>query len=463
MNKYLLIIIIIYVLFSFDNPIHSELRKVSLDECIGIAIQNHPEIKASDEDINIAQANYGAAKSRSNPLINFEIKTVENHIVDQEGRILRPKNGVINIPGTDTMIGLFVGPTLTYNLIDPQRSYTIDSARLAIDLAKMKALKVKADIILNVKKSFYAYLFARENKSKREQLVDKFQLKLEKARLLFKTGQRPILDVTKSDVDLADARLEYEKAKNYENIVKTELLAAMGIMKEDIEFSPIKIEKLPELRFPLKKIYQLAENNNPEIKIARMSKDVNQLNVSVTRAAHYPFVDFLGAVGITNSDIIHGWQNPYKHPENFKEKAKWDNWTKSINAGISAKVNLWSGGGLESKVDSKIAEFNKSKYIEREILINVRTLVTNYFQIINEFKKQIELSEFVIDNSQKHLMLAKKSYENGIGTQLELQDAEMILLKSELGFIKVGYDYLIILAKLSNVVGLGEEYICTKK
>ncbi len=75
---------------------------------------------------------------------------------------------------------------------------------------------------------------------KEKQLVNKFQSKLEKANLLFKRGQRPGLDVSKAEVDLADARLEYEKAKNYENVVKSELLASMGIMDEDIEFSPIK-------------------------------------------------------------------------------------------------------------------------------------------------------------------------------------------------------------------------------
>ncbi len=80
----------------------------------------------------------------------------------------KPKKGVVSLPGKDTMIGLFVGPTLIYNLIDPQRSDAIDSARSAIDLAKMKVIKVKGDIVLNVKKNYYGYLFASENRAKRE-------------------------------------------------------------------------------------------------------------------------------------------------------------------------------------------------------------------------------------------------------------------------------------------------------
>ncbi len=455
-------ILSIYILIFNSIPLFSELKKISLDECIGIAVQNHPEIKASEEESNIAQANYAMTKSKAAPNINFEIKTVENSVVDEEGRIKKPKNGVVSVPGEDSMIGLFVGPTFIYNLVDPQRSDAVDSARSAIDLAKMKILKIKGDVVLNVKKNYYGYLFARENRAKREQLVDKFQSKLEKAGLLFKSGQRPILDVSKAEVDLADARLEYERAKNYENVVKSELLASMGIMDEDIDFSPVKSGKFPELRFDLKKLYRLAEGNNPEIKVSQMTKDINQINISMVRSAHYPTVDFLGAVGIQNTNILYGWDNPYRDREIYQEKMKWENWNKTINLGISAKLNLWSGGAIDSKVDSKIAEFNRSKYIEREILINVRTLIRNYYQTINEYKRQIDLALLVMDNSQKHLKLAQKSYNNGLSTQLELQDAEMTFLKSELGFIKAGYDYLIILARLSNAVGLGEEYLCKK-
>ena len=123
---------------------------------------------------------------------------------------------------------------------------------------------------------------------------------------------------------------------------------------------------------------------------------------------------------------------------------------------------MWAGGGINAKADAKLAEYNKSKYIEQLLSIKMKAMIKNYFQSISEFEKQFELSELVIKNSQKHLTLARKSYENGISTQLDIQDAELILMKSELGFIKAGYEYLILLAKLANVVGLGEEYICLK-
>ncbi len=85
--KISLLILSLNILFFLSNPLHSELKKISLDECIGVAVQNHPEIKASEEETNIAQANYTMAKSRTSPNVNFEIKTVENQVVDEDGNI----------------------------------------------------------------------------------------------------------------------------------------------------------------------------------------------------------------------------------------------------------------------------------------------------------------------------------------------------------------------------------------
>jgi len=62
-------------------------------------VQNHPEIKASEEEVNIAQANYTMAKSRTAPNVNFEVKTVETSVANEDGTIKKPKNGVVNVPG----------------------------------------------------------------------------------------------------------------------------------------------------------------------------------------------------------------------------------------------------------------------------------------------------------------------------------------------------------------------------
>ena len=433
---------------------YPEIKVVSLNRCVDIAMQNHPELMASYEERKIAIAEYRFAQAMNKPQVSIELKTVEYLKEGSSG------NNVINIPGKDTIIGLFAGPTIIFNLIDPKKSDIEDSRRLKIDLEKMKIIKTREDIICNVKKSYYGYSSAQETRKLMDELVEKFRIKLEKAKLLFKTGQRPILDVTKAEVDYANSKLQYEKAINNENLLKTKLLSDMGIIDENIEFLPVKIDELPALRFDLHALNKLAEEYFPEIKISRMRTELSKLDISAAKSESMPTVDFLASIGYENTNM-QGW----KTKDELKDKVDGANWNLSSHFGIKAEmpVDFLSGSGIKAKVDAAVAEYNMLTYNEKNVLVKMRALIRAYYQSLNEIKKQIELSAPIIDDANKHLMLAQKSYESGLSTQMELQDAEMAVLEAKLNLLQARYDYLIALGDLSNVIGLGEEYLCEKK
>jgi len=440
----------LYIFFSlFCGSLLSQTRAVSLKECIDIALENHPDIMISMESHKQAAADYRVAKSQNSVLINAEAKTVE---ILKSDTSMSDSN--LNVPGRDTSFGIFAGITATYNLIDPKKSKKEQYARLAVDLAKIDSIRVKNLIVYNVKKFYYGYLFARENELLKQNLVEKFKIKLKKAEILFRNGQRPILDVSKARVDFANSTLEYEKARNYVNLRKTELLGSMGIMDEDIAVSPVTVKALPDLQFSLKELYHLAENYYSEIRIARFKKEMSRIKIVVERAGHDLRVDIMASIGMENRDL----QGKDDIGENFQK----DKWEPTVHAGLKAKFPIYAGGGISGKVDSAISEYNKYVYYERKILMKTRARIRNYIQLLNEFKKQMEILQLVRENAKKYLMLVQRSWEKGIGSQLDMPDAEMAVSNAEINFLKAKYDYSITLAGLSNVVGLKEENLCKK-
>jgi len=81
-------------------------------------------------------------------------------------------------------------------------------------------------------------------------------------------------------------------------------------------------------------------------------------------------------------------------------------------------------------------------------------------RVLEELSKQKEMSVLIIENSKKHLLLAKKSYENGLGSLIELQHAELTVLKAELTSYEAKYNYMLTVAHIASTVGLGEDYLC---
>ncbi len=422
-------------------------RTVTVEECVTIAVQNHPEIKAASENQAAAIANYHISRAGNSVIVDANAKTVEYLKQDRSP-------GQVNIPGVDTTIGLFAGLGATYNLYDPRVSTSIDVARLSVDMAKINTVIVRNRVVLNVKKTYFNYGLAKESTIFREKLKDKYQEKLAKTRILHRIGQRSALEVSKAELDMESAKLDNERSRNNEASMRTNLLIAMGILDDNIEFSPIILQQFPELRYTVDELYNLAQANSIDIRSINMKKDLGKLNIEFQKSSRYPRVDIQAAFGFENRDL--------QNREEIKSGIKGNNWEPTFHAGFTASMPVFSGGAITSKVDRSVAEYNSVLYEEKRLLLNVKSVIrTNYYLMV-ELTKQVDMSRLMADNAEKHLELTRRYYESGVSTQLEVRDAELSLLNAQLMSVKAQYDYLITLAELSHIVGLSEEQICKK-
>jgi outer membrane protein TolC len=53
-------------------------------------------------------------------------------------------------------------------------------------------------------------------------------------------------------------------------------------------------------------------------------------------------------------------------------------------------------------------------------------------------------------------------YDSGSTTMLDLHDANVSRANAELNYLRTKFDYLMTIAKLSSIVGLGEDSLCKK-
>lgn len=443
-------IITILLICIIQTTISAEERSVTVDECIEIALQNHPDYLLSIEDDKKSIADYKIARSGKSVIINGEIKTIETDKDDSSD------DTNYSIPGQDTNIGLFAGITMSYNLYDAKKDIIENQARTNIDISKIKNYQVKNKIIFEVKNAYYGYLLAKNTLTIREEILNKYQSKANLARQLFEQGSRPVLDVSKAEVDLADSQLMLEKAKNNERKTKLNLYYAMGIEEaENISINPVEAETIPDLSCSLSNLYKLSEIYSPVIRISKLEKKIARLKAEEESGAHYPKVDLNIGIGY-KIEKLNGF-------ESFQENYDWGNWSPVVYGLIAATIPIYSGGRISAKVDSALSSYNKLVYKEKEVLTDSKNQIRDNFKSLEEIKKQMEISELIIKNAQRHQLLAQRSYENGGGSLLELQDADLSVIKARIGYLESRYSYFITLAKLVNIVGIGESSICKSR
>jgi len=444
-----IIFIILTVLFL--NPVYAEKDKISLKECINTALQNHPSLMVSIEERKKAIFNYKIVRAKSGIEVGGSIRTVEYQ------KASASPTG-FNVPGKDTDFGVFAGVTARYPLYDSSKQKSKESARLLIDSSKYDTKVLENQVVYNVKKSYYDCILAGLNLRLREKLLENFKNKERQAKILYENGMKTILEVTSAAVGFGEAKLDFEKAKNNERSMKSQLFSSLGIKeKARFEIYTDIVDKLPELKHALNDLYKLSSLYNPDLRKAKIQKLVSKNIIEVNKAKHIPKVDVTFAFGVENRILF-----SKETGKNFGERLNSENWDPSFSAGLTASLPIYTGGAISAAVDISHADYTKMVYNERKIKMDVRSRIQNLYKNISKFSRQFELLRLIIKNANKHLLLAQRSYENGIGSQLTLHNAEMSLFKSELDYMKSRIDYLMTLAELSKIVGIGENYLCKK-
>lgn len=438
-------IFFLFILF-FPIVIFSEERDVDINECINIALQNHPRFFSAIEDNKKSVAGYRMAKARRSIIINGVVYPMEAQKDVAGSKELTDTH----IPGRDTFLSLYAGVSLSYKLFDAKQDSLEEIAKNNIDIAKLTSQQTRNEVLVGVKNAYYSYLLARNTLKVREEMMKKYKKKSDLAKQLFEQGSRPIFDVTKAEYDMADSQLQYEKAKNNERKTKLQLFQSMGLEEvESVSINPKDIEIIPEFNCSLEDLYKMAEIYSPSARIITLQKRAARLNILVENASHYPNVDL--SLGLGSKLYGRAMQS---------EGYKIQEITPGLAATVVASIPIYTGGAISARVDSAESDYNKLIYREKELLIQMKNQIRDSYKSLEEIKKQIDTSILLRKNAERYLLLAQRSYENGAGTLLELQDAELSIINAELYFLNTKYGYLLTLGNLTGYIGIGESSLC---
>ncbi len=444
MRKYFIIFNILFITVQLS----ADIKKITLKDCIRISLENHPNLMVSEESRKMSVNDSLAVRSKSSILVNGSVRTVEYL------KTTSSTNSAFNVPGKDTDIGLFAGLDAKYTIFDGRQNRLETLSDMSVDVAKLDSARVKNETVFNVKKSYFEYLFSRENMEYQNKLKDKFKEKRDQARILYNTGQRPILEVTKAEVGYSESILDFEKAKNNELQKKGQLFSSMGVDESEVDIESSDLIKLPEVKYTVDELTKFSNTFNPVVGIVSLNRKMNKLKVDAERARYFPVLDVYFQLGFQNTGL--------KGFDQFDQNFSSSNWKPTFNAFIQASIPVYTGGLISAKIQSAISDYNKTVYKEREVLIEIKRSLSLNFRNLAELSKQIKLSEAVVENSEKHLLLASKTYQSGTGSLFDLYDAESSLIKAKLSLLSAKYNYLLTIAMIAQIVGVDEAQICKK-
>ena len=146
-------------------------------------------------------------------------------------------------------------------------------------------------------------MLAKKKSELLEKLVKSFEIKYLNAEQLFTSGQRTLVDVSKAQVDLTNARLKYERAQNDATKIKSTLVSLMGMQSDgfDIDTAGFDINNVvKELPYNYDELLQLALLYSFDIKSAEINQELSKTQINIEKDKRLPQLNVVASLGYEN-------------------------------------------------------------------------------------------------------------------------------------------------------------------
>lgn len=296
------------------------------------------------------------------------------------------------------------------------------------------------ELIFNVQSEFLQYLRSIQDIQSFEKSVERLENQLSAARAFFDVEMAPRLHVLQTETELSRARQDLSRAQNDKRVFATRLRALMALPK-DVE--PSFEGNFKEFVFAnvdgLETCLLEAVKNRPDIKIAEFEKEIAEKEIDTAKGRFYPSVFF-------DASINHQEQN-------FRSGSIEDREYNTYNVGFSLQWELFNGGSKIYDIQDKQSTLSARDNQLNNTIEQVNSNITERYYNIQEALDQINLSETRIHEAKEAYESANERYRSGIGTSIDVLDAEQKLTSAQTSYNQSLADYQIALARLYFEIG----------
>jgi outer membrane protein len=413
---------------------------LTLDEAIQIALENHPSIRASKERIGAQEAVVGQQMAAYYPLINM------NNFY-RTGNQSGTSTGVT--PNAfDTFFSAGSLNLVLYNF--GKREGNVQSARDTLDATGFNYKTTADGVILGVKQAYFTYLGLRALVKVQEDTVKSRQLLTDQAKGFYDVGTRARIDVARAESNLYLSVANLISAQNAVQVAWSILKNAMGVrdlperpLVEDVTMTPVP-DILGSACSPTQCLDQaktVAFASRPELKSFDAQRRAQDQLIAVARRGHLPDIIFDGNYRRSNTSIV----TPL-NPSTFPLVGGWQ-------IQLSFVVPIFDGFRTTNRVQETLHNYyviNAQEELQRQqVALDVEQA---YLRLV-ELLERIKANESARNAAKENQDLAEGRYQVGVGSIIEITDAQTLYTDAQTTYIRTLYDYKIAEAQFIRAIG----------
>ena len=192
--------------------------RLTLPEATTLALRQQPTLRSAQGSLSAAQARVPQARSTYFPRFDLQtgVQTSEFRSETTSNRT-RSESTFANVQGRQ----------LIYDF--GKTAALVDEAKAGSRVASGELERVRDLVVQNVRQAYFNLLQARRLVAVADAALARSELNLRSARGFFDVGTKPKSDVTRAEVEVANARVDVIRARNLVRFTETSLANALGL------------------------------------------------------------------------------------------------------------------------------------------------------------------------------------------------------------------------------------------
>ena len=416
---------------------------LKVDDAIKIALSESPLIKIANQEVELKRQGRKEVAGKLMPELNW---------VSSYSRAIKKQTMAMTLPeGTNT---IKVGMDNSYNsgvdlnlpIFAPAlyRSMKLSSQDIVLALEKYRASKV--DLINEVTKSFLQVLLAQDSYRVLQKSYDQAQVNFSIVLNKFNAGLVSEYDKIRADVQVRNLKPAVVSSQNAIRLSIMQLRVVIGL-SDDVQVAAIGGLKDYESELAtdtFKKLYSQRSINltsNTDLRQIDISEKISEQSIKLEKTNFMPSISAsLNYSYVCLSDDFN---------------MKYYQWNPTSVFGVTLVVPLFNASNLPRVKQARIqlAQLQQNKInLQRQLYMQANSYLDNMMASV----EQIDSNAEGVKEADKGREIARKMYEVGRGTILDLNDSEVAYTQAELAYNQSIYDYVVAKSEYNRIIGIDD-------
>jgi outer membrane protein TolC len=439
-------LMLLAILLSF-LPLYAQDGNFSLEQAVDYAIKHNLNIKNAQLDAISAEARIGEVKAAGLPQLTAAVSVTNNIIIP---RFFLPANAFdptapADAPPAAVEFGIPWQGSASANLnqLIFSGSYFIGLKAAATyrELAQKSTTSSKVQVAESVTKAYYSAQVAEERAKLLDLNISRVDSLMRETKAMNASGFVELLDVNRLEVQINNLQTERQKVQNLIELSYALLKYQMGMpanepIKLTDDINAVNVESLRTESANSDLNYE----NRIEYSLLNTQEKLAGLDLRNVRAGYLPSL---------SASVGYGYNAGY---DKFSQLFT-DNWYNNMVLTVNLNIPIFDGFSKRYQINQKKIAIDKVKnnqtLLKQSIdLENNQASISikNAFATLETQKRNLALAEEIV-------RVSKIKYKEGVGSNIEVINAESSLKEAQTNYFTALYDLMIAKVDLSRAKG----------